>query len=275
MRWPRRITSPPSAAGVALLTATLLSATLVLGGCDLGASGGPSDLGGAGAVNPGDTAGEPGDSEAATDTGEPQASDAGVAGYEGWKTINGEDVDIGQTESGLAMTLTHRALWLNASKGVLFFTTVRGDFRLSAVVQTQKTSDSSQDPGRDGTIQLAGLMARAPTAPENDVFVAAGSDASGLAVETESTTNAVSKVGASGWSSGDAELKLCRIGSTFTLWKRAIDSGDDFSLAATYRRDDLKGEVQVGPNIFSGSAPDITALFDNLEIDGLAPGEAC
>jgi hypothetical protein len=274
VRWPRGITGLPSLARVAILTVVLLAGTTLLGGCDLGGSGGPSDVGSFG-PGPVDTAGGPGDSEAATESGGPQASDAGVPGFEGWKTINGEDVDIGQTESGLAMTLNHKALWSDASKGVLFYTSSRGDFRLTAIVQTQKTSDSTQDPGGDGTIQLAGLMARADSSKENDVYIAAGSDASGLAVETASTTNDATKVEPHGWASGDAELKLCRVGSTFTLWRRAIDSGDDFTLAATYTRDDLKGEVQVGPTIFSGSEPDITGLFDNLELDSLAAGEAC
>jgi hypothetical protein len=256
--------------GAVVLAAAVLASATLLGGCDLGVSPGASgSLGSFAAASPADTG------SALETSGPEETGDAGVAGYAGWKTINAKDVAIGQTESGLAMTLTQRALWYRSEEGVLFYTTVRGDFRLTAVVQTQKTSDSTEDPGRDGTIQLAGLMARAPTARENYVGIAVGSAASGLGVETKSTTNDDSKFEAPGWASGDAELKLCRIGTTFTLWKRAIDSGDDFTLAATYKRDDLAGELEVGPDIYSGSTPDITALFDNLEIDPLGPGEAC
>jgi hypothetical protein len=256
------------------MTVALVSAVALLGGCDLGTSPGASDD--LGAPSPADTGVGSGGAGNATDTGGPgDTTDAGVPGYQGWKLISGEDVTIGQTESGLAMTLTHRALWDQAGKGVLFYTTVGGDFRLTAVVQTQKTSDSTQDPGGDGTVQLAGLMARASPAPERYVVVAVGSVASGLAVETETTTDGVSRHESASWATGDAELKLCRVGTTFTLWKREIGSGDDFTLAATYRRDDLKGDLEVGTSIASGSAPDITALFDNLEIDALAAGEAC
>jgi hypothetical protein len=255
---------------ITAVLAAILGAVLVAG-CDIGSSPetSPGDTSGFTAV-PVDSFGEPIESAGPEDSTSP-----GIAGFDGWKLINGGDVDIGQTESGLAMTLTKRALWFQASKGVLFYTLVSGAFRVTATVQTQRTSDSSVDPGGDGTTQLAGLMARGQTPDENYVFITVGSDANGLSVETKTTTNNDSKFAGPAWPSGDAELKVCRIGSTFTLWKRQIDSGDDFTLAATYKRDDLKGEVQVGANIYSDSAPDITALFDNLTIEPLDPGEAC
>jgi len=255
---------------ITAVLAAILGAVLVAG-CDIGSSPetSPGDTSGFTAV-PVDSFGEPIESAGPEDSTSP-----GIAGFDGWKLINGGDVDIGQTESGLAMTLTKRALWFQASKGVLFYTLVSGAFRVTATVQTQRTSDSSVDPGGDGTTQLAGLMARGQTPDENYVFITVGSDANGLSVETKTTTNNDSKFAGPAWPSGDAELKVCRIGSTFTLWKRQIDSGDDFTLAATYKRDDLKGEVQVGANIYSDSAPDITALFDNLTIEPRDPGEAC
>lgn len=200
---------------------------------------------------------------------------AGIPGFEGWQTINGQDVQIAQTESGLAMTLTHKALWFQASRGVLFYTLVHGDFRVTSTVQTSKTSDSSQDPGGDGTVQLAGLMARAQTAQENYVFVVVGSDANGLSVETKSTTNGNSTFAGPAWPSGDAVLKLCRVGTTLTLWKQASDGSGDFALAATYKRPDLSGELQVGASIYADSTPDITAVFPDLTIESLDPGEAC
>jgi hypothetical protein len=255
---------------ITAVLAAILGAVL-LAGCDIATSAGASPLDTSGfTARPVDSFGEPIESTGPKGSGTP-----GIAGFEGWKLINAADVDIGQTESGLAMTLTKRALWFQTSKGVLFYTLVSGDFRITATVQTSKTSDSSVDPGGDGTTQLAGLMARGQTPDENYVFVAVGSDANGLSVETKSTTHNDSKFAGPAWPSGDAELKVCRIGPTFTLWKRAIDSGDDFSLAATYKREDLTGEVQVGANIYSDSAPDITALFDNLTIEPLDPGEAC
>lgn len=255
---------------ITAVLAAMLGAVL-LGGCSVASSPEASPLDNSGFTPvPVDSFGIPIESTGPQDTGAP-----GLAGFDGWQLINGQDVDLGQTESGLALTLTKRALWSQASKGVLFYTLVTGDFRVTATVQTSKTSDSSVDPGRDGTFQLAGLMARGRTTAENYVFITVGSGANGLSVETQNTTNNDTKLAGPAWPSGDAELKLCRIGPTFTLWKRAIGSGDDFTPAATYKRNDLTGEVQVGANIYSDSSPDITALFENLTIEPLDPGEAC
>jgi hypothetical protein len=250
-----------------------VSLAVVVAGCSLGSSPGVSS------GSSGGPATEPSAVDASLgpiDTSGPgQSEGAAIPGFDGWKTINAGAVDIRGTESGLAMTLLKRALWFQTSKGVLFYTTLSGDFRVSATVSTSKTSDSSQDPGGDGTVQLAGLMARAETPQENYVFITVGSDANGLSVETKSTTNGDSKFAGPAWPSGDAELKLCREGTTFTLWKRSVGSADDFTLAQRYQRDDLKGDLQVGANIYSDSPPDLTAVFGDLTIEPLDPGEAC
>jgi hypothetical protein len=250
-----------------------VSLAVVVAGCSLGSSPGDTGLSAdSGSGQP--TA--PDDSFGPIESIAPEGSGTGaLPGFDGWQTINPGSVDISATESGLAMTLVKRALWFQTSKGVLFYTVIDGDFRVSATVETSKTSDSSVDPGGDGTVQLAGLMARADVPQENYVFITVGADASGLSVETKSTTNGSSKFAGPDWPSGDAELELCRIGTTFTLWKRAVGSTDDFTLAQTYQRPDLAGSLQVGTNIYSDSPPDITAVFGDLTIEPLAPGEAC
>ena len=266
MRSVRPVAGIAAAPLAAILLATLLA------GCDIATSDQPS-----GALVPTLAPGAtPTDIPIGPDdTSQPDATDLGIAGYDGWQLINPQDVDIGSTDAGLAMTLNKRALWFQASKGVLFYTTISGNFRITSTVETQKTSDSSQDPGGNGITELAGLMARAVRTSENYVFVAVGADASGFTVETKSTTNNHSKFEQPTWASGDAELKLCRVGDDFTLWKREVNSGDDFTLAATYKRPDLAGELELGANIYADATPDITALYPDLTIDPLDPGETC
>lgn len=264
----------------------LVAAALVVGACGTG-------LGGSG-LGAGDSAAgltpsfddtnieatdEPDTGAATPGTGSEapgEPSTPAIPGFDGWRQIDGRDVDLGATQAGLAMTLLKRALWSGSSQGVLFYTLIDGDFRVSATVSTSKTSDSSQDPGGDGSTQLAGLMARLGSSSKASfVSITVGADAGGLAVETSSTTDGQATIEAPAWPTGDAELKLCRIGTTFSLWKRTIDSGDDWTLARTVKRPDLGGTLQVGSSIGSDRTPDITAQFGDLEIDPLDPGEAC
>jgi hypothetical protein len=46
-------------------------------------------------------------------------------------------------------------------------------------------------------------------------------------------------------------------------------------VAATIDRPDLPEQLQVGPNLYSDSQPDVTARFANLVLEPLAPGAAC
>ena len=152
----------------------------------------------------------------------PAASPASSAlpGFEGWSVIKPFSVDIGVDKGSLVMTLTHQALWFDADRGVLFSRLVDGDFRITATVRAAKTSDPEAPPGGDGTVQLGGLMARADTTPEDYVFIVVGDDGDGPSVETKSTDDSVSIFEGPLWTSTAADLRLCRVGSVFALYKR-------------------------------------------------------
>jgi len=250
------------------LTALIAAAVILLAACDVGSSPaatapdvslGPARSGGA--------TGTPGSSGAAGATPLP--------GFEDWALINPQAVSMDLVDGRLQMTLTKRALWFQNQRGVLFYQLIKGDFRVSASVETTKTSSPGDPPGGDGTAQLAGLMARADEPRENYLFVVVGDDGNGVSVETKSTTNDQSKFEGPAWPEPAADLKLCRQGSTFTLQKRGYSTDDDWQTAATFKRPDLPETLQVGANIYSDSAPDIVARFDGLVVESLDPGEAC
>jgi hypothetical protein len=218
---------------------------------------------------------------AAAPTSIPSPSATLIPGYEDWSVINPASVDITLQGQTLVMHLLGQALWFQDSRGVLFWSPIDGDFRVTATVHTARFSDPSKPPGQDGSVQLAGLMARLDTDAENYVFIVVGSDADGLSVETKSTANNVSEYEGPAWPSGDAELKLCRVGTTFTLAKRPVPAASatgqpaPWTVATTLHRPELAGEMQVGPNIYTNSTPDLVARFDDLVIEAIGPGDAC
>jgi hypothetical protein len=195
-----------------------------------------------------------------------------------WNVFNGSGVTISVHDGALYLQPTRALLWYNASEGMQISKMVTGDFKATAVVHARKASDPTMPP--DFGEQLGGVMARDPTAPpENYVFVVVGRNPTQVIVETKSTVNSNSMYQGPAWPNGDAELRLCRVGSTFMLYMRAI--GDTtWQSAMTFTRPDLPGTLAVGPNAFAynlnvsgGGTPDLIVSFDRFafaSVSGMA-----
>jgi hypothetical protein len=198
-----------------------------------------------------------------------------IPGFDGWDLVSPKAVELGETPTGFGMILDRAVQWSKASKGVLFFTTIDGDFRLDATVRTTKTSDSSVPPGGDGSTQLAGVMARLPGTPENWLFFAVGADGPSLAIDRLVTRDGQTAIDGRDWADSQAELKICRVGTGFEFWYRPADTEEDWIKAGTAERKDLAGELQVGAALSADGPPDLTALFDDLIVEPMEPGEDC
>ena len=199
-----------------------------------------------------------------------------IPGFAEWQLINPQAVQVSVEDGALVMDLLRSALWYNDRKGVLFYRDVSGDFRASATVRTAKASDPSAPPGQDGTVQLAGLMARTADPAENYVFIVSGSIGTSTGLETKTTESSQSIYIQRGLpTGGDAELRLCRIGSTFYLWWRHVDTNEDWTHMSTLDRKDMPPTLEVGANIYTDGKPDIVARFEHLTIERIAAGAAC
>jgi len=201
---------------------------------------------------------------------------APLPGFADWQLINPQAVHVAIDHGALVMDLVGSVIWFNADRGVLFYREVTGDFRATATVRTAKTSDPSAPPGQDGSVQLAGLMARTEVPAENSVFIASGGIGQSTGLETKTTESSRSISIQRGLPmSGDAELRLCRIGSTFLLWWRHVDSNEAWTHMSTLDRRDMPPTLQVGANMYTDGVPDITARFEHLTIEPLPPGAGC
>lgn len=199
-----------------------------------------------------------------------------IPGFEDWSVFNAAAVDVTAANDSLILTLKHRALWFMNQRGVLAYKPVEGDFKITADVYTTKGSDRSQHPGGDGTVQLGGIMARAETGgQENYVFIVVGDDGNGLSVETKNTTDNFSEYEGPVWDSSNAQLRICRSGQSFHLYKRHVDRDEPWMLAASFDRPDLPASLQVGLNIYSDSTPDLQVRYENVEIEQIVSPSAC
>lgn len=199
-----------------------------------------------------------------------------MPGFEGWQLINPQAVRVTVEDGTLVMELTRSVLWFNERRGVLLYRDVTGDFRATATVRTSKASDPSAAPGQDGTVQLAGLMVRAETPDENSMFIVSGSIGKSTGLETKTTESSRSVYIQGGLpTGGDAELRLCRIGWTFLLWWRNVDTDEDWTHMSTFDRKDMPETIEVGANIYTDARPDMVARFEHLTIEPLPLGAGC
>ena len=174
----------------------------------------------------------------------------------------------------LRLSAPAQSLWYNTSTGPLVFQNARGDFSVTARVRVRRATNPSAPPTQ--RVHLAGLMARAPGGgPESYVFIVVGQDVDDLSVETKTTVGGVSTFAGPSWPTGDAELRICRFGSTFELFKREL-AGGPFVSAATYARGDLPADLQVGPFLYADSAsPDLAATFDEVTFATVTSAADC
>jgi hypothetical protein len=183
-------------------------------------------------------------------------------------------VNLAVTGGQLRLTPNQYLLWYQQNQGTLVSKLVTGDFKVTSAIRARRASNPSLPP--DQNIHLAGLMARKSGGPpENYVFIVVGDDVDDLSVETKTTTNNVSDYIGPSWGSGDAELRICRLGSTFRLYKRMIGAAS-WTLAITYDRPDLPSTLEVGPNVYAASAtPDLVATWDEVRFEGVCDLAGC
>ncbi len=199
-----------------------------------------------------------------------------IPGFEDWSVFNPGAVDIQSENGSLILTLTRHALWFMQQRGVLVYKPVSGNFKITADVHSAKHSDLTKLPGGDGSVQLGGLMARNGNGgQENYVFIVVGDDGDGLSIETKNTTQGLSKFNGPAWDSADAELRLCRVGQTFNLYQRHVNTRETWVLATAYDRPDLPNDLQVGVNIYTDGTPDLQIRYDNIKIESVTSLDEC
>lgn len=196
----------------------------------------------------------------------PARSDDFEAGPLGrsWQLFNPQLFEHAVRDGALWMTPRVFGLWFDRNTGPMIYQSVTGDFRVTARVRARRASALDEPP--DQAVHLGGLMARDPrTPPENYVFVVVGRDIDDLSVETKTTEAGRSVFEGPMWPHGsDAELRLCRLGADFHMYKRPIDGGE-WALAATFERPDLPPTLQVGAIAYTNSRePDLSVGFEEI-----------
>jgi hypothetical protein len=234
-------------------------------------SGGSSGTTGSGGSGAGGSGGAGGGGDALSDMFDGPSLDAS------WTIFKPSVSAVSIEKSALVVEMTQAALWFEASQGQLVYKLVTGDFKVTSRVHARKTSSPADPP--DGNVHLGGLMARDPIGvdkggAENYVFIVVGRDENDLSVETKFTRNSMSDYIGPSWPSGDAELRLCRIGAQFNLYKRPIGS-TTWELAIADTHGMLPSTLQVGAVAYTLGGPDLTVSFEEVVFAAVASQADC
>ncbi len=209
----------------------------------------------------------------------PQDDDfAGLKVDARWAVLNASTFDVRVSGGELWMTPNQNVVWYQKNQGPALVQLVSGNFRVSTRVLARKASDPQK--AVDAGYQFGGIIARDPDSDsilwrESYVFTVVGFRGDYLSAETKTTKGGYSKVEGPPWSSGDAELRICRLGSAFHLYNRQLGN-HDWKHAITYERPDLPETLQVGPIAYTMTdTPDLIAKFDAIRFASVASREDC
>jgi hypothetical protein len=195
-----------------------------------------------------------------------------------WLQFKQQTFEQARSGGELRIIPNQHVVWWKADSGPMLYKRVKGNFRVSTRVRARSKKSPDRPPNSE--YQFGGLIARSPgsdeTGRENYVFSVVGYRGKYLSVETKTTRNDESEVEGPTWDSGDAELRICRINSTFVLLNRKIGS-KEWKKAITYERRDLPPTLQVGPIAYSYAwkKVDLLARFEYVRYSPVTAMKDC
>ncbi len=185
----------------------------------------------------------------------------------GWRLFAGDETGdpAGHVDSVATSLLTLRPTqspWIDTTRGLFLWKTVRGDF--IATMRVQVAGSATSTPAGERT--LSGILVRSPASSsvgENWVSLETGVVHGRRIDERTSTVASRSTSVAIGPAAGWAQLGVARVGERLLLFRRSREGR--WALAWTYRRADLPRTLQVGIDAFGGSNSSGSALVSRVD----------
>jgi hypothetical protein len=176
-----------------------------------------------------------------------------------WLVLNPTDSSFALGGGELTITPTTIHYWYNADEGILIYKPVTGDFMITSEVHVDSTTMPGTPPAAPSWC-MAAVLARDPSSPpENHVWVGIGADSGAWLLEAKTTVTSSTVVTSMAWTAG-AQIRICRIGSSFQML--AGDPAGAWTFSIPYERPDLPNTVDVGVFTSCYQAPtELTSAF--------------
>jgi regulation of enolase protein 1 (concanavalin A-like superfamily) len=170
-------------------------------------------------------------------------------------------LDIGKTRPGYLTVVPNVSVWYMNETGTMLFKTVRGDFMVTASVDTHTVGDPATPPRNP--YNSAGLVARDPgshSGSQNWIVCNVGMQDSSTGSEVKTTRNSVSQLHLEGGAE-DGQVRMARRGDTFTMLRK-LRGESTWRVIGTYRRPEMPAALQVGIMCNGYQTADLAAHFD-------------
>lgn len=192
----------------------------------------------------------------------------------GWGVLHGDEAELAVADGELRIEPHALSLWFDAETSVLVYKPVRGDFVVDSFVRARSLGDLAVPPAPQ--YRLGGLMARDPSGDaENYAFIVVGADDADVSIETKSTIDGHSEYQGPPWPSGEAELRICRIGARVRLLARDASTGA-WQERAAFDRPDFGEALQVGAMAYANADPaDVRVSFDAIRFRAPTGDASC
>lgn len=188
----------------------------------------------------------------------------------GWTVLSPGGMNVAVAGGALQLTPTSGGapnLWYNADEGALVYKPLTGNFTVTTTVHARATNNSANPP--PAPYRLGGLLALDPASSvgqRNWVHVAVGAGDAGtpVAVEDKTTVSGSSNFLFYSMPSANAELRITRSGSVFSLYYRQVGAMS-WTLARQHTHAEMPATVWVGLMAYSASAPpNLQVTFDEI-----------
>ena len=168
-----------------------------------------------------------------------------------WQVYNSDRAEMSFADSRIILDPDPFSVWWEGSQAILVFQMGSGDFMVTADITATNLAETG--PPTTG-LRLGGVMMRDPySSTENYVAALVGAGADALVIETKTTTESQSDLQEYDWPAAAAELRICRVGSTFRLLAR--NQGQSaWTQLIDYERPDLPTDMDAGIVAYAAEA---------------------
>lgn len=197
----------------------------------------------------------------------------------GWNLYRPQDASVVETGGVLRIEPVANTVWFQGSTSIFVWKEVTGDFKVTSHVVVRRLPPNEGSPPLVA-FRLGGIMARdgASVSGEDYVFIVLGADDDAVSVEAKTTDDSQSTYdGTPVVAGGEADLRLCRIGSEFRYYYREpAGVWQAHSVIPSVMRPDLPAVLQVGPVAYANNAsPDLRVAYESVDFSAISSFAEC